>query len=185
MNHSILFTGHMIDKKDRDEPRFPASKEKAVRAELLKQLNEEKATTKNLLTGVAGGACGGDILFHELCEEIGISTEIYLALPVEEYKKQSVSFAGKLWENRFNKLFKKLPVHILPVEKRYSAKNNIWAETNLWMLEHSLEVEGKSMTLIALWDYKGGDGNGGTEHMIKIAEDKGAKIKIIDINNLI
>ncbi|MEA5405605.1 hypothetical protein VB776_21890 [Arcicella sp. DC2W] len=53
------------------------------------------------------------------------------------------------------------------------------------MLEHSLEVEGKSMTLIALWDYKGGDGNGDTEHMIKIAEDKGAKIKIIDINNLI
>jgi len=184
MNQTILFTGHMIDEKEREEPRFPANKESAVRAEIRKQLVEEKTKTKNLLVGIAGGACGGDILFHELCEEIRISTEIYLALPVEEYKKQSVSFAGKLWDNRFNRLIKKLPVHIMPIEKRNSSENNIWAATNLWMLEHSLEVEGKNMTLIALWDYKGGDGNGGTEHMITIAKDKGAKIKIININNL-
>jgi hypothetical protein len=156
----------------------------AVRAELRKQLVEEKATTKNLLTGIAGGACGGDILFHELCEEIGIRTEIYLALPVAEYKKRSVSFAGKLWDNRFDRLIKKLSVNILPVEKRGNTQNNIWALTNLWMLDHALEVEGKNMTLIALWDYKGGDGNGGTEHMINTAKDKGAKIKIININKI-
>lgn len=184
MNHSILFTGHMIDEKDRDEPRFPASKEKAVRAELRKQLIEEKATTKNLLTGIAGGACGGDILFHELCEEIGISTEIYLAFPVAEYKKRSVSFAGNLWDKRFDKLINKLPVTILPVEKRVNTPNNIWTVTNMWMLENALEVEGKNMTLIALWDYKGGDGNGGTEHMIITAKNKGAKIKIININKI-
>lgn len=184
MKHSILFTGHMIDETERDEPRFPASKEMAVRAELLKQLVEEKATTKNLLTGIAGGACGGDILFHELCEEIGISTEIYLALPVVEYKKRSVSFAGKLWDKRFDRLIHKLPVNILPIEKRVNTQNNIWADTNMWMLDHALEVEGKNMTLIALWDGKGGDGNGGTEHMINTAKDKGAKIKIIDINKI-
>lgn len=184
MNHSILFTGHMIDEKDRDEVRFPASKEIAVRTELRKQLIEEKATTKNSLTGIAGGACGGDILFHELCEEIGISTEIYLALPVAEYKKRSVSFAGKLWDKRFDRLINKLPMKILPVEKRANTLTNIWAVTNLWMVENALGVEGKNMTLIALWDYKGGDGNGGTEHMINIAKNKGAKIKIININKI-
>lgn len=184
MNHSILFTGHMIDEKEREEPRFPASKEMAVTAELRKQIVEEKATSKNILTGIAGGACGGDILFHELCQEIGIITEIYLAFPVAEYKKRSVSFAGKLWENRFDRLTKKLSVHILPVEKRDSSQNNIWAVTNLWMLDHALEVEGKNMTLIALWDGKGGDGNGGTGHMINTAKTKGAKINIININKL-
>ena len=184
MNHSILFTGHMIDEIDRKVSRFPANKEMAVKAELRKQLVEEKESTKNLLTGIAGGACGGDILFHEICEEIGISTEIYLALPVTEYQKRSVSFAGKLWDVRFNSLIKKSPLHILPVEKRYNTTNNIWAVTNLWMLDHALEVEGKNMTLIALWDGKGGDGNGGTEHMINTAKDKGAKIKIININKI-
>lgn len=184
MNHSILFTGHMIDNKDRNEPRFPASKEIAVRMELRERLLKEKAKTKSLLTGIAGGACGGDILFHELCEEIGINTEIYLALPVEEYKKTSVSFAGKLWEKRFDRLIDKLPVKILPEEKGDNTETNIWAATNLWMLENALEVEGKNMTLIALWDYKGGDGTGGTEHMIQIAKNKGAEIEIIDINKI-
>ena len=184
MNHSILFTGHMIDEEEREEPRFPAIKEMAVRAELRKQLVEENVLAKKLLTGIAGGACGGDILFHELCEEIGIHTEIYLAIPIEEYKKKSVSFAGKKWDNRFDKLIKKLPVHILPLEKRKNVENNIWAVTNLWMLDHALKVEGKNMMLIALSDGKGGDGNGGTEHMINTAKDKGAKIKIININKI-
>ena len=40
------------------------------------------------------------------------------------------------------------------------------------------------MTLIALWDGKGGDGDGGTEHMVKVAKEKGAKVKIIDTNKL-
>lgn len=184
MKYFILFTGHMIDDNEREESRFPASKEKVVRSEILNQLVEESASTKKLLTGIAGGACGGDILFHELCEEIGIPTEIFLAFPIEEYKKRSVSFAGSLWENRFDRLTKKLPVHILPVEKSKNSKNNIWAVMNLWMLDHALEFEGKNMTLLALWDGKGGDGNGGTEHMINAAKDKGAKINIININKI-
>lgn len=180
MKHYILFTGHMIDKKDRKEPRFPANKEMIVRAEILKRLIQEKATN-NQLTGIAGGACGGDILFHELCEEIGIHTEMYLALPVEEFKKSSVSFAGKDWDARFDRLTKKITVHILPTEKINDKHNNIWEETNLWMLDHALQVKKENTTLIALWDGKGGDGNGGTEHMINTAEAKGAKINIINI----
>jgi len=137
-----------------------------------------------LITGIAGGACGGDILFHELCDEIGIISEMYLALPVDEYKKQSVSFAGPGWDVRFDRLAQKLPVHILPLEKNNNVQENLWAATNLWMLEHANEGEGKNMTLLALWDGKGGDGNGGTEHMINTAKTKGAKINIININKL-
>ncbi|MEJ7830008.1 MAG: hypothetical protein WKF91_17495 [Segetibacter sp.] len=37
------------------------------------------------------------------------------------------------------------------------------------------------MSLIALWDGKGGDGVGGTQHMVKEAQAKGAKTIIIDI----
>jgi hypothetical protein len=40
------------------------------------------------------------------------------------------------------------------------------------------------MTFIALWDKKGGDGAGGTEHMVKEAEKRGAKTVVIDINNV-
>ena len=37
------------------------------------------------------------------------------------------------------------------------------------------------MTLIAVWDGKGGDGPGGTEHMIHTAREKGADVVIIKI----
>ena len=184
MVHSILFTGHMIDKQDRQEARFPAEKEFAVRKEIQKLLIREKEIAKYNLKGIGSGACGGDILFHESCEELAISTEIFLALPVNEFKKASVSFAGKEWDDRFDRLVSKLPLHILEGSDANNKDKNVYERTNLWMLHIALENGGKNMTLIALWDKKAGDGSGGTEHMIKIAKDKAAEIRIIDITKL-
>jgi hypothetical protein len=184
MKHSILFTGHMIDAKDRTDPRFPAKKENSVREEMRKHLIKVKQTTKDKITGIASGACGGDILFHELCAEINIPTEIYLALPVNEFKRASVSFAGANWEDRFDKLKKKLPVHLLPEAKDNTKNDNVWERANIRMLNVALENGGENMTLIALWEGKGGDGIGGTEHMVNIAKEKGARVNIIDINKI-
>ena len=73
MTHSILFTGHMIDKPDRPTPRFPASKEAAaaiaIRAALRKVMVEAGSDP---LVGIAAAACGGDILFHEACRELKV-----------------------------------------------------------------------------------------------------------------
>jgi hypothetical protein len=60
----------------------------------------------------------------------------------------------------------------------------IWVRNNLWELNSALLNGGMNVTLIALWDLKGGDGPGGTEHMIKIAKERGAKTAIININSL-
>jgi hypothetical protein len=40
------------------------------------------------------------------------------------------------------------------------------------------------MSLIALWDGKGGDASGGTEHMVKEAQSRGARTVVIKINKL-
>lgn len=181
MKHTVLFTGHMIDAAERKEPRFPAIKESAAKAAIRKKLAEEKQTQGNNLTGISGGASGGDILFHELCGEMNIPSTVYLALPPAEYKKASVSFAGEGWDQRFEALMKKLPVHTLP---ETSGEESIWERTNLWMLHEALKGGGENMTLIALWNGKGGDGKGGTEHMVSVAKEKGAAIKIIDVNTL-
>jgi len=173
----------MIDAKDRQNPRFPAYKEQNVRKEIRKHLMKVKETTKDEITGIAGGACGGDILFHEVCAEINIPTEIYLALPVDAFKKESVSFAGKDWEERYDRLIKKLPVFILPEEKENN-KNNVWERSNVWMLDTALKSGGKNMSLLALWDGKPGDGGGGTEHMVNVAKEQEARVMLIDINKL-
>jgi hypothetical protein len=190
IDYYLLFTGHMIDQPGRMNPRFPPSKEDAVRKKIKEFIQTEiKDNTKKFI-GIAGGACGGDILFHEVCAELAIQTELYLALPREDFIRSSVAFAGPGWVDRFNQLFLRLPRHVLcdspDLPKWLSKKEDytIWVRNNLWELNSALLNGGMNVTLIALWDLKGGDGPGGTEHMIKIAKERGAKTAIININSL-
>ncbi len=181
MQHYILFTGHMIDAKDRPQPRFPAYKEAAVKKKIVDLLLQQKEKFQSL-KGIASGACGSDTLFLEACIQLNIPAEIYLAYPEEEFKKGSVSFAGENWDNRFDKLVATLPVHVLAENK--NTDMNVYEQTNEWMLHNALKSGGDNMTLIAVWNGSGGDGKGGTAHMVKMAEEKGAEVQIIDVKKI-
>jgi len=182
MKHFILFTGHMIDAPGRAVPRFPANKEDKVRQEIKLRLLHQQFIVTAPLEGIASGACGGDMLFHELCIELGIPSEIYLASAAEEFMQGSVSFAGKNWEDRFDALLKQLPYHELPPAT--DTTMNKYELTNEWMLETALSDGGANLTLMALWDGGGGDGKGGTKDMINMAKEKGAAVEVIDIKQL-
>jgi hypothetical protein len=190
LSHYVLFTGHMIDKADRKSPRFPANKEADVRNKIKAVVEKEMKIAEGEMKGISGGACGGDILFHEVCAELGIETEMYLALPPDEFKAASVAFAGNDWINRFNALFKKIKSHQLcdseelPKWLQKKPNYNVWMRNNLWELNSAMVNGGLQMTLIALWDGKGGDGAGGTEHMVNEAKARGAKVIVIDMNSL-
>ena len=67
---------------------------------------KDKATGR--LLGISGGASGGDILFHEVCEELNIPSQMYLVLPKSDYIKESVADSGADWIERFNGLYEKL-----------------------------------------------------------------------------
>ena len=58
--------------------------------------------------GIAGGASGGDILFHEVCEEIQIPTRLFLAVTKDLFV-ESVRQGGPGWVERFNKLCARVP----------------------------------------------------------------------------
>ena len=111
-------------------------------------------------------------------------------MPREQFIVESVQFAGPSWVDRFNKLYSKLPRQVLSQTKelpkwlRKKEDYTIWERNNLWELNNALVNGGINMTLIALWDGKGGDGPGGTEHMVKEAKSKGAQVIEIDINRL-
>lgn len=182
MQHTILFTGHMIDAPERKTPRFPASKEVSVKESIRKSLRKIKATRNNNLLGIAGAANGGDIIFHEVCDELGIPTEIYLALPEKEYINKSVNFAGQEWEFRFRNLLDR-PLHLLNRENK-SIMGTVWERTNIWMLHNALANGGENMTLLALWDGKNGDGPGGTWHMVNVANKQNASTILLDIKKI-
>jgi hypothetical protein len=187
----ILFTGHRIDTPDRKAPRFPAAKEGQARAIILEALTNIKAKNDGKLLGISGGASGGDILFHEVCEELNIPSQMYLVLPRNEYVKASVSDSGPIWVDRFNRLYDKLKAKVLsdsdrlPRWLRAKKDYNIWQRSNLWMLHNALSISQDHLTLIALWNGATGDGPGGTEDMIKRAQDRGATFVHLDASELI
>ena len=96
----------MIDASKREIPRFPKGKEKIARAEIKKMIEAELKLGK-IEYGIASGASGGDILFHEICEELKIPTKLFLALPKKEFIKASIQPAGAAWVERFNRLYKR------------------------------------------------------------------------------
>jgi len=184
--HVLLFTGHRIDAPGRP-PRFPADKEPTARQLIRDRLASRLAQVGDVLPlGIAGGASGGDILFHEICAELGVATELHLALPANLFVQASVQEAGLGWENRFYALHRRLPSRTLaeedalPVWLRGHPSYGIWQRNNLWMLHNAVARAGRNVTLIALWDRQGGDGPGGTEHMVREAEELDARVVIID-----
>ncbi|QEM08543.1 hypothetical protein [Mucilaginibacter rubeus] len=182
MTHYILFTGHMIDKAGRPKERFPAYKEHDARIKIKDKLSEAINNADASFMGIAGGACGGDILFHELCIELGIPSTVYLALPPAEFKKASVSFAGQTWDERFDHLLQVVPFSILAANEDKSL--TIWEQANLWMLDDALKSGGENMNLIALWDGQGGDDKGGTQHMVEKAREMSADVEVVRIDEI-
>ena len=189
--HVLLFTGHRVDAPDRKTPRFPAAKEKHARAVIFEAVRNEKAKAKGPVFGIAGGACGGDLLFHEICEALEIPSQMYLVLPKNEYIKASVADGGPDWVERFNRLYDKLKPKILsdsdrlPRWLRAKKDYNIWQRSNLWMLHNALCISQDHLTLIALWNGATGDGAGGTEDMVNRAKDRGATFVHLDAKKLL
>jgi hypothetical protein len=186
----ILFTGHMIDKPDRKEPRFPASGEPRARAAIEREVRQLMEALPGPALGVAGGANGGDILFHEICASLQIPTRVLLTLPEGPFIARSVAAGGANWIGRFNGLMTshaaKNEVQVLsgsedlPSWMRAPAGYDVWQRTNIWLLEEALASGAPNLSLIALWDGKSGDGPGGTKDLVEQAEKHGVNTIRLD-----
>ncbi len=187
----LLFTGHMIDKEDRKEPRFPKELETEVKKEIsdrVKKIIGGVASSQKFI-GISGGACGGDILFLEVCKELGIKTKMYLALPPDKFIIESVQFAGDTWVNRFYEIYEDADTQVsiladtkeMPVWLQGHDGYSFWERNNLWLLNTALSYGGRNLTLLAVWDGKGADGPGGTKHMIDEVKKRGAKSIVIPL----
>lgn len=190
----VLFTGHRIDPQTgRTPPRFPADMEPSARAAIRKAVADEQALAGDagVASGIAGGASGGDILFHETCADLGIPTSLYLALPPDLFCTKSVADSGNGWVERFYTLVRRLPPRVLaetedlPFWLSDKPQYDIWQRNNLWMLNNALSAAGCDVTLIALWDgAEEGEGPGGTKDLVEQAEKRGVKTVILPTTQL-
>ena len=187
----IVFSGHRIDAPGRTQPRFPAASEGRAR-EMIRTavLAENELAGSQAIVGLAGGASGGDILFHEICAELGIPTTLLLALADDEFAAASVADAGAGWIERFQALTQRVEVKRLSglpdwVQEESEGRYTIWQRSNRWILHTALSRTDADITLIVLWDGRGGDGPGGTENMVTLAESRGVKTVILPASELV
>jgi hypothetical protein len=178
----FLFSGHMIDQPGRPEPRFPAGMEKEASHRIEKTLARLKAD-ENDMAIVPGAACGGDILFIEACLKRNMRVEVLLPFSEAKFIEESVSFAEGDWVARFYAIrnhpnvsfqFQLDRVGPLPEGENAFERNNIWA------LYSTLIYGIDNVRLIALWNGKGGDGPGGTGHMVQEVRRLGGIVEHLD-----
>ena len=141
---------------------------------------------------MASGASGGDLLFHEVCGELGLAHQLYLPLPSDLFRNESVSPAGRFWEDEFDGLLKKCPQPSvlstsaeLPVWLSAKRDYTAWQRANLWLVYEALTVGAKNFTLLALWDGVKTEGIGGTYHMRVLAQQFGAALVTISLTDLV
>jgi hypothetical protein len=159
-----------------------------IQEAVQKELSGHEGST----LGIAGGACGGDILFHEVCEQLGVKTELDLALPEDKFQVTSVQRGGGNWIERYQKLIScKVPAVLQQDEAlpRWLADKpdyDVWRRNNLWMMFNALATGSRQLTLISLFNRESdARGPGGTRHLTEEAGKWGFKIIELDAQQLL
>jgi len=181
----LLFSGHMIDAADRAQPRFPAGQEPVARRAIEATLDVLAAGPQDL--GVSSGACGGDLLFAEAALARGMPLEICLPFPEPAFLSASVDFAGDRWHQRYLAATRdpRSRLRIAPTELGpLPADANAYERTNEWMLSLARRFGPERVQFVCLWNGEGGDGPGGTRHMVEQVERSGGTVHWLDTRKL-
>lgn len=178
---ALLFSGHMVDRPDRQQPRFPADKVAAAAERINKVLDSLAAGPHDI--ALTQGAAGGDLLFAEACLARGVDLQLLLPQPEDEFIAASIlpSADGSAWQQRYQAVRRQLrrPPAILP-----AGDGNPYSRCNHWLLDHAIAHGAEHLHLICLWDGAGGDGEGGTADMIGEVRRRGGRIDWIDTRQL-
>ncbi|CAG0124955.1 hypothetical protein RHDC2_00802 [Rhodocyclaceae bacterium] len=184
----FLFSGHMIDAPDRSAPRFPAAKESIAAQKIAATLAQLGAGPEDL--ALTQGACGGDILFTEACQQRGVKVHWLQPFDEPDFIRKSVIKGGEAWRNRYFDAKAKLaaPLRSAPEELGEPLQNTddgyAYERCNLWLLYTALAYGLDKVHFICLWNGEGADGLGGTAHMYNEVNERTGRVIWIDTRQL-
>lgn len=184
----LLFSGHMIDAPDRPTPRFPAAMELQAAQKIAEVLRQLAAGPDDL--ALTQGACGGDLMFSEACLQRGV--KLFWLQPFAEPKfiRASVLGCGTDWLRRYRKSRAALAAppraapEALGPPPHGSRKDYPYERCNRWLLYTALVHGMNKVSFICLWNGAGGEGTGGTSHMIEEVKRRDGRIYWIDTRSL-
>ncbi len=184
----FLFSGHMIDAPDRPTPRFPLTKEPITAQKIAEALDQLKAGPDDL--AFTQGACGGDLLFTEACQQRGVKVQWLQPFDEPEFIEHSVVRCGEAWRKRYFDAKAKLAAPIrsaldaLGEPSPNSQPNYPYERCNLWLLYTALAYGIDKVWFICVWNGGGGDGPGGTAHMYQEVKRRTGQVSWIDSRSL-
>ena len=179
----LLFSGHMIDAPGRKQPRFPADRESIAGDAIADTLTQSGIGAGDL--AICGGACGGDLIFAEACLARGTGLELYLPFDQPTFLAESVDFAGANWHDRFLAAASKATMHVASAELGpLRPGEEPYERNNMRMLESAARFGPEKIVFICLWDGQGGDGPGGTRHLMEEVRRKSERIYWLDTRKL-
>jgi hypothetical protein len=179
----LLFSGHMVDTPDRPAARFPLAKVPAAEARMREVLAELDAGPEDL--ALTQGAAGGDLIFSEACLDRGVRLQWLQPLPEAQFVEASAvrSAGAAMWRQRYYAAKARLgeaPL-TMPVELGPCPKGaDVWERGNLWLLYTTLAQGPDKVRFVCLWDGGGGDGPGGTRHMVDEVKRRSGRVSWID-----
>ena len=189
----FLFSGHMIDAPDRQEARFPSDKAPIAAAAIARALDELGAGPDDL--ALTQGAAGGDILFAEAAIARGVRVQLLQPLPEPEFITASIlpSQDGDAWRKRYFALRSNprcLPTRVMPdclgplPKDSHGKESSPFERCNLWLLNSALALGIGRTRFIGLWNGSGGDGPGGTAHMMKEVQKRTGQVTWLDTRKM-
>lgn len=177
-----VFSGHMFDRADRRNARFPHHLETEVRAEIERRLTDLKAQV-----GYSSLACGGDMIFAESLLARGGEVNIVLPFKKDDFKRVSVAIVeGQDWGERFEHILKNAATVTVLNElgdandgAAYDFCNQ--ALSGLALLKS--QFLGMDVVPMAVWDGRKGDGRGGTQSFVDYWKNhRKMNVEIIALN---
>lgn len=182
-----------------------------AKREIHRAIERERAKHGEVMFGMAAGANGSDLLFHEVCDDLQIKTRLYLALPRDQYIGEYVAPAGADWVEKFNAIYRtrkaecqmvnaadsdsELVVSVLsdsmemPRWLQGKPSYTIGKRNAVRMLQHAMvqrhihDGEGTNVTLMVLWDRHEIDAKGSMGDLVDLAQTNGIKVVHLDCSD--
>jgi class 3 adenylate cyclase len=173
----VMYTGHMIDRRSRKEPRFPIEQEAAVATAI-----REKLRILRPLAAYGSAACGSDILCLEAMREIGGETHIVLPFPAEEFHRVSVDFASGDWSERFERALAAADSVTVTSDHRARGSTATFEYANLvltGMAYLRAQVLQTDLRGLAIWDGRPAAGGAGAASLVRIWKSQNVTLEQI------
>jgi class 3 adenylate cyclase len=138
--------------------------------------------------GYASGACGSDILFHEVMLEMKGETYVILPYETERFRKDCVEIVRSSdWGKRFEKVIAEA-IETQEVSKQRQIGSNVSYEFANLMLHGLASMRAEQLETklvpVAVWDGKAGNGASGTAGTVERWRRLDLNVEIIDLEIL-